>query len=44
MEFKLFKNEHIDEQQGKHNAYIKKGLKLVEQTQRKDGIVYRKYN
>lgn len=41
--FKLFPNEHYDQQREKHRAYTKAGFKLVKQYQGKDGLIIRNY-
>ena len=44
MKFKLFKDEHIDQQEEKHVAYTKAKFILTEQRQNnKTGLVKRKY-
>ena len=43
MKFKLFKNEHYDEQKEKHISYLESGFKLKKQRQSKDGLVRREY-
>jgi len=43
IKFKLYPNEHYDQQKEKHNAYLKVGFKLVSQIQSKDGLIKRKY-
>ena len=44
MKFKLFKNEHLDEQKEKHEAYTKKGFSLTVQKQDKNGTIRRLYS
>ena len=43
MKFKLFPNEHYDQQREKHNAYMEAGFELFNQEQEKDGMVIREY-
>lgn len=44
MKLKLFKNEQYDQQQEKHKAYLKAGLKLITQKENKDNTITRTYN
>ena len=43
VKFKLFPNEHYDQQKEKDNAYEKAGYKLSGQKQEKNGIIKRTY-
>jgi len=42
IKFKLYSNEHLDEQEKKHKVYLKNGFKLTKQRQKED-VIIRKY-